>query len=563
LAERYRQIKTCSARHVVFDPIAVSRLDQRKIFLCDLGASALNMLALLFTMADLILFNANVITMDPLYPKAEGVLIKNGKILSATTTDALKKWDRMKATAIDCKGKTVLPGFIDAHCHLHALAESHVTLNLEPHQNVRSISGIQTKIKDYSQKLPPETWIRGRGYNEFYLAEKRHPNRWDLDQITSVHPIKLTHRTGHAHVLNSLALKMVGISNETPDPPDGLIDRYVKTGEPTGLLFRMGDFLSRKIPPLQSDQLGQGVKIANDELLSMGLTSIQDASSHNGIEQWKMLHRWKDRGFLKPRVVMMLGMESLSAYREQNFEIQLDKSQLRLGGVKIILDETTGHLHPAQSELNEMVLRIHKAGFQACLHAVEENTIEAACSAIEYALKKSPQSDHRHRIEHCSVCPPSLAKRLAACGITVVTQPSFVYYSGDRYLRTVPEGELKHLYPIRTLLKIGVTVAASSDCPIAPANPLVGIYAACSRITETGEAILSEEKIARKEALRMYGETAARATFDEGMKGSVSPGKLADLVVLSDDPTKVSINAIKDIEVEMTIINGEIVWEQC
>jgi predicted amidohydrolase YtcJ len=545
-------------------------------------------------MADLILYNANVLTMDPLYPKAEGVLIKNGKILSATTNDALKKWDRMKATAIDCKGKTVLPGFIDPHCHIHALAESHITLNLEPHHDVRSISDIQTKIKDYFQKLPSGAWIRGRGYNEFYLAEKRHPNRWDLDQVTSEHPIKLTHRTGHAHVLNSLALQMVGISIETPDPPDGLIDRDVNTGEPTGLLFRMGDFLSRKIPPFENHQLNQGMKIANDELLSMGITSIQDASSHNGIEQWKMFRHWKEKGFLRPRVVMMLGADPVrnligtlnssatiikpnraaeqrsvisngaSQFYEyqREFGTQIDKSQLRLGGVKIILDETTGRLRPVQSELNEMVLKIHHSGFQACLHAVGEKTVEAACSAIEYALKKLPKLDHRHRIEHCSVCPPSLAKRLAGCGITVVTQPSFTYYSGDRYLRTVPAEELKHLYPIGTLLKSGVKVAGSSDCPIAPANPLVGIYAATSRMTETGERILSEEKVRPEEALRMYGETAARAIFDEKVIGSISPGKLADLVVLNEDPTKVPVDEIKNIKVEMTILNGEIVWEK-
>lgn len=513
-------------------------------------------------MPDLILFNANVITMDPLYPRAEGILIKNGKILSATTNDALKKWDRMKATAIDCKGRTVLPGFIDAHLHLHALAESHVTLNLEPRHNVRSISDVQNKIRDLSLKLPSRTWIRGRGYNEFYLSGKRHPNRWDLDQVTSAHPIKLTHRTGHAHVLNSLALKMVGISTETPDPPDGLIDRDIKTGEPTGLLYRMGDYLSRKIPPLEKDQLDQGMRIANDELLSMSVTSVQDASSYSGIEQWRMFRRWKEKGLLKPRVTMMLGIESFSAFREEDFETKLDKTHLRLGGVKIILDETTGRLHPAQSDLNEMVLRIHRAGFQACLHAVEEKTVEAACSAIEYALKKSPRSDHRHRIEHCSVCPPSLARRFAALGIMVVTQPSFIYYSGDRYLQTVPAEELKHLYPIRTLLKSGVKVAASSDCPIAPANPMTGIYAAASRMTETGERVLSEEKVTLEEALRMYGEDAARATFDEGMKGSISPGKLADLVVLDGDPTKVPVDEIKDVKVEMTILNGEIVWEK-
>ncbi len=511
-------------------------------------------------MPDLILFNANVITMDPLYPKAGGVLIKDGKILSATTADALKKWDKIRAIKIDCKGKTILPGFIDAHLHLHALAESHVTLNLEPSHNVRSIADIQTKISDYSQKLPAGVWIRGRGYNEFHLAEKRHPNRWDLDQVMSTHPVKLTHRTGHAHVLNSLGLKMVGVSIETPDPPDGLIDRNANTGEPTGLLFRMGDFLSKKIPPLENDQLDLGIKIANDELLSQGITSIQDASSHNGMEQWKMFRRWKEKGFLKPRVVMMLGVENFSTYNKEDFETQLDKVQLRVGGVKIILDEPTGRLHPAQSELNEMVLRIHEAGFQACLHAVQENAVEAASSAIEYALKKSPRRDHRHRIEHCSVCSPSLAKRLAASGIMVVTQPSFIHYGGDRYLQTVPSEELKHLYPIKTLLEKGVKVAASSDCPIAPANPLIGIYAAASRMTESGEKVQSEEKVTPEEALRMYEENAARATLDEGMKGSISPGKLADLVVLNEDPTKAPIDELKDIKVEMTILNGHVVW---
>jgi len=259
---------------------------------------------------------------------------------------------------------------------------------------------------------------------------------------------------------------------------------------------------------------------------------------------------------------MMLGTESFSAFRRKDFETQTEKSQLRLGGVKIILDETTGHLRPSQAELNEMVLRIHQAGFQACLHAVEEKAVEAACSAIEYALRKFPKPDHRHRIEHCSVCPQSLARKLAALGIMVVTQPSFIYYSGERYLRTVPAEDLKHLYPIRTLLKSGVKVAASSDCPIAPANPLIGIYAATSRMTETGEAVLSEEKVTPEEVLTMYGQNAARATFEEGMKGSISPGKLADLVVLTGDPTKLPIDELKTLQVEMTMINGEIVWEK-
>ena len=179
-------------------------------------------------MADLIIFNANIITMDPTCPKVKLVAIRNNRILAVGRNQDLKEIKTKTAKIIDCNGKTVLPGFIDAHIHLHSFAESFIALNLEPHNTVRSISDIQKKIRELSQQLPEGTWIRGRGYNEFYLGEKRHPSRWDLDAISTIHPMKLTHRTGHAHVLNSLALKLVGISKETPDPPDGLIERTLK-----------------------------------------------------------------------------------------------------------------------------------------------------------------------------------------------------------------------------------------------------------------------------------------------------------------------------------------------
>jgi predicted amidohydrolase YtcJ len=240
----------------------------------------------------------------------------------------------------------------------------------------------------------------------------------------------------------------------------------------------------------------------------------------------------------------------------------LSENQLNIKGVKIILHETTGRLSPSQEELNERVLHIHQSGLQAILHAIEGKTIEAACFAIEYALKNSPKLDHRHRIEHCSVCTPSLTKRLASLGIRVVTQPSFIYYNGERYLRTVPASNLKHLYPIATLMKNGVKVVGSSDCPIVPANPLIGIYSTTSRMTETGEFVLPEERISPLEALRMYTYEAARTTFEETIKGSISPGKLADIVVLNGDPTKLPINEIKDIKVEMTILDGEVVWDK-
>jgi predicted amidohydrolase YtcJ len=308
--------------------------------------------------------------------------------------------------------------------------------------------------------------------------------------------------------------------------------------------------------------MDRGIEMASSKLISQGITSIQDASSNNDIDRWNEFSTWKENGLFMPRVNMMIGIEARSDHEIEDFSSPVGERLLRLSGVKIILDETTGHLYPPQSELNEIVLNIHRSGIQAAIHAIEQSAIESACSAIEYALSVLPKPDHRHHIEHCSVCPPNLSERLARGNIVVVTQPPFIYYSGDRYLRTVPDEQLRYLYPIRTLIKSGVTVAASSDCPIVPSSPLVGIYAAVSRGTESGEVILSDEGVSPLEALQMYTRNASMVTFEEHMKGSIAPRNLADMVVLNGDPTRVPTDEIKDIEVEMTILDGKVVWRR-
>jgi predicted amidohydrolase YtcJ len=513
-------------------------------------------------LSDLILFNANVITLDHSLPEVQLIAIKDGQIIHISGNEKLHELRQRNTILIDCHGKTILPGFIDAHFHLHGFAESLITLNLSPRNNVYSISDIQARVRQETQKLPPGSWIKGRGYNEFYLAEKRHPNRWDLDAVTLSHPIKLTHRSTRAHALNSLALRLANITRETSDPPEGLIDRDQTTGEPTGLLYGMSDYLAKTLPHLGMEQMEQGIRLAGHELNSLGITSIHDTSSRNNLNRWKLFTRWKEEGILKTRVNVAMGIEGFREYLKKPFLSGMEDDQLSAKGVKIIVHETTGQLAPSQEELNELVLEIHRSGLQVILHTIEENTIEVACSAIEHALQKLPKFDHRHRVEHCSICNPSLAKRLASLGIMVVTQPSFIYYNGDRYLKTVPNYQLNHLYPIRTLTKNGVKVIGSSDGPIVPANPLIGIYSTISRKTERGELVSPEEGVNPLEGLRMYTEFGARTTFQETIKGSITPGKLADLVVLSGDPIRLPTEEIKDIEVEMTILNGEVVWEK-
>jgi predicted amidohydrolase YtcJ len=510
----------------------------------------------------LILINANIITLDPFCPHANWVVIKNEKIVTTGNGKDWKKYKNKNSSIIDCRGQTVIPGLIDAHVHFVSYAKSFATADISPGKNVHSISDIQTIIKNFSQNRPSGQWIFGRGYNEFYFSERRHPNRWDLDEATSDHPVRLTHRSGHAHVLNSRALSLVGITRETGDPDGGIIERDLTTGDPTGLLYEMGDFLYDRIPPLTPAELETGIGDANRKLISLGVTSIQDASSRNNIEQWNLVKSWKKSGVLHPRVNLMMGISAFQK-KSENYALNgLDPNQLRLGAVKIILDDTTGRLYPSQPELNEMVFEVHKAGKQIAIHALEDNAIKAACKAIQYAIEKIPVKDHRHRIEHCSVCPPDLARSIASLGITVVTQPAFIYFHGERYLETIPGEQLKYLYPLQTLLNQGVNIAASSDCPIVSPDPLIGIKTAMHRLNSTGEMVGGKEKIQPTAALQLYTLNAARATFEEAIKGTITAGKLADMVVLNADPTRLTADESRNLQVDMTIIGGKVVWEK-
>ncbi len=260
---------------------------------------------------------------------------------------------------------------------------------------------------------------------------------------------------------------------------------------------------------------------------------------------------------------MMVGVDELEEFEANDvFDRNGINTALRPGAVKMVIHTTTGSLCPAQEELNELVYQAHSIGYQVAIHADGQATVEAAITALEYALSKIPSANHRHRIEHCSVCPPSLIQRLKKINALIVTQPAFVYYSGERYLATVPPGELEWLYPIGSLCASGLRVAGSSDAPVVPLNPLAGIYAAITRTTETGQRLLPQEGISRTEALKLYTLNAAYASFEEDIKGSISSNKLADMVILNADPTEVLPEAIKAIEVDMTVIDGEIVWRR-
>lgn len=497
--------------------------------------------------------------MDSALPEARLILVRGDRIAAVGETEMMQQSKSRTFRTVDCAGKTILPGFIDAHCHLRGYAESLVSLDLSPQTGADSIAGIQSRIRHFCRQLGSGDWVRGKAYNEFYIAEKRHPNRWDLDEASPGNPVKLTHRSGHAHVLNSLALATVGIDAATGDPPGGIIDRDPETGEPTGILYGMNRFLSGRIPPVEDAQLDRGVLLAGTRMLSYGVTSIQDASFYNSLKQWRQFESWKVRGLLNQRVTMMQGIEAFSSLDRPSLLSTIGEDQLRPGSVKLMVDRVTGCLQPSREELRSLVGSIHQAGLQAAIHALEEPVIEEAIEAIDSVQKRYSGKSARHRIEHCSVCRPRLLRKLAELGGTVVTQPAFLFREGDRYLRTVAPEDLQFLYGIGEMMESGLRVAAGSDAPIGDLNPMTGIYAAVTRTSCSG-AKIPGKLLSRIQALRMYTSDAAAVNFEEHLKGSISQGKLADFTVLDKNPLVVPVDQLKNVRVVLTVLGGNIVW---
>jgi len=512
--------------------------------------------------ADLVLYNARVITLNERQPEAELVAIEGNKILHVGGKNDPGLFKGTKAGLIDCEGRTVVPGFNDAHCHPLSLAVTLLHVDCSP-SAVQSIAGIQACVRRQAEKAPRGKWVRAAQYNESLLAEKRPPNRRELDEAAPDHPVILIHYSGGTCVLNSLALQLAGITRETPEPQGGHIGRDPVTGEPDGLICGSNEHVEKGVPPFDQEELERGVRLAGQEYLSCGITSLQDTGWDNGPGHWQAFQRIKEQeGLLPVRVSMMIGSDALEEFKSGGLAMGSGDSRLRLGGVKIALDESTGCPHPPQEDLNYHALRAHQAGFQIAFHVNDLYTLKAALASLDFVLKKISRPDHRHRLEHCAICSPELLPELRKIGAMVVTQPPFLYYGGEEYFKTISPDLLHWLYPMGSFHKQGLKIAASSDSPMMPCNPLTGIYTAVTRRTESGRVLSPDEGVSPLEVLKMYTLWAAYASFEDGIKGSISPGKLADLVVLSGDPVQVAPEEIKEIKVLMTIVDGQVRWER-
>ena len=517
----------------------------------------------------MLLVNARVLTLEPGQPRAEAVSVRGETIVAVGSRAEAARLAGPDAKVIDCRGMCLVPGFVDAHCHLFATASSLQGLACGPDE-VANIRELQAAIQRRAAAAPREGWIRGFGYDDLALEEGRHPSRWDLDQAAPENPVRLDHRSGHAAALNSLALQLAGIHRDTPDPVDGVIERAADSGEPTGLLLDMGPFLRQRLGRLRNERdTEEGIARLGHLLLSYGITSVHDAGANNSPGRWDAMANLQASGLLPCRVTMMAGAGHLAEFLSEGRRWGSGDPCLRLGHVKIMLSLTTGAMQPDVAELGRIVDEAHRAGFPAAVHAVEEEAVTAAVQVFTESRSISGHLPARDRIEHCAECPPELAAQVGRSGAMVVTQPGFIFHHGHRYRQRVDPNLLDSLYPVSSLHRSGVSVAFGSDAPVIDPNPWPAIYSAVTGLCGDGQP-LSEglgppdgrsNTVSIETALRMYTVAGACAEGAQDVKSTIRPGKLADLALLDRDPTAVERERLKDVRPVMTIVGGKVVWE--
>jgi predicted amidohydrolase YtcJ len=525
---------------------------------------------------DLIVLNANVLTMDAKAPVAEAFAVRKGRFVSVGSNALIKPLAGPKTRVLDLGGKTVVPGFIDAHAHPRPLYQEDsnwYVIEAGP-PKVKSMDDLIAAIRRKAAKTPRGVVITGVGYQETKLS--RHPTRQDLDQGTTDHPIVITHSSGHLSVCNSLALKLAKVTRDTPNPPGGEFQRDEK-GEPTGLLKeRAAGMIRSALPRPEVPEAERLAALGNcfRMFLANGLTGVHVAGTDPAGAKDLAAARRKD---CPVRLYIMLRENSIDQAVERKRTTNADQWGVRYGAIKSFygnsLSGQTAWLYepyvspadytglpPARSKasLEALVLRIHKAGLQSCIHSNGDREIDTVLDAYEAALRSVPQANHRHRIEHCSVVNEAILKRIKALNL-VIAPHSYIYEHGDK-LENFGAARWNWMLANRSLVDQGTVVAGNSDYPISAARPLLRIHDMVNRTSAEGKVYGPNQCCTVDQALRAFTLGSAYAEFAEDQKGSIEAGKLADFVVLDRDPRRVDPKNIKDITVVQTVIGGEAVF---
>jgi len=538
--------------------------------------------------ADTIFLNGKIITVDPKDTIAEAVAVKDGRILKLGSTAEIRRLAGSRTQVIDFEGKTVLPGFIDSHEHCIAggLQVDSVSLASPP---MRSIDDIVNALTLKAAEKPAGAWVQGSWWDESKLRERSFPTRYDLDRASTRHPIYIGRAGGHNAVANSLALKIAGIDRNTPQPQGGRIEKD-QSGEPTGRLDEIAamSLVRGKIPsPGPEEAVKMMVRhwpVVEERLLSWGLTTVDEA--HIKAPEALAYQELLREGKLHLRVGLMLdGMAPYGGYATSDLARQGLRSgfgwgdRLRVIGVKLGVDgamgshtaafhepyenepENRGIVRVTQEELTEETVRCHLAGLRVCIHAIGDRAVDMALDAVEEALKRKSWEDHRHRIEHAGYLEKPQLDRMKRLGVLPSESIGFCYPIGDSHLWALGEHRMHGYYPMRTLKEYGIVAGGNSD-GFGSNWAITGIYGCVTRRTLEGQVLAEEQAISVMDAIRVYTINDAYLEGTEKEKGSLEPGKLADMVVLDRDILTVDPKEIIDTKALMTIVGGEVVYKR-
>lgn len=525
--------------------------------------------------------NGTIITVDSNNRIAQALAVKDDKILAVGSNEQILSLANPDTKVVDLAGKTMIPGFYDAHGHFSNTGESllKVDLTSPPVGKRKCIADYIAALRKKAQETPLGEWIFGYGYDDTLIDEMRQPTKYDLDQVSTEHPIWITHVSGHMGVANSKALEIAEITRNTIAPEGGVISKDTATGEPNGLLEERAMWLLGNLNVDLPQEQRFNLFVQTSKLYAeAGVTTATDGL----VESVQLINDYK-KGAEEKKLGIRVLINPTYDIAEAAQKINLRNGMLTMGGVKMIFDgsiqvytaylskpyyktgkyaaDHRGYCSINQERLSAYVKKVHNAGLQCVIHGNGDAAIDEILQAYQAAQEENPRLDSRHLIIHCQTAREDQLDKIKALGVI----PSFfalhTYYWGDRHRDTFlgPERALR-IDPCKSAADRGIPFTIHCDTPVVPQNPLLSMYAAVNRISYKGNVIGEEQRVTPLEALKAVTIYSAYQNFEEDSKGSLEPGKLADLVILEQSPLHCAPENIKDIRVLETIVGGETVY---
>ena len=521
--------------------------------------------------ADLVVVGGRVRTQESDQAVTEAFAVKGGRFMAVGSNEDIQNLTSVNTEVIDASGMTVLPGFIDAHSH-----PSSAGLNAlkNVNTNLGSIARIQDALSERIAGTPSGEWIVGYMYDDTKQEEGRPLNRIDLDAVSREHPIVVGHRGGHTGVYNSKAFEVAGITVNTPDPFGGHF--YREDGELTGKVAERARGAFDVPSGSTREERAAGVSVICKEMNAAGLTSVHQAGT--GSAGFVAYQDARDEGTLSLRMNLMARGGTFPALQSAGIRTGVGDEWIRIGPVKFAADGSAsertmamstpyagrpddfGILTMTQEEVHEVVEEAHRAGWQIAIHANGDVTIDMVLNAYERMQREYPRPDTRHRLEHCSLVNPTLLQRIANGGYVPAPFYTYAHYHGEKWIE-YGEEKMEWMFAHKSFIESGIPVAPASDHSPGPYEPLMAIQSMVTRKDYTGRVWGPSQRITVDEALRVCTVNGAYASFEENEKGTITAGKLADFVILAEDPHDVDPDLIKEIQVIRTVVGGRTVHE--